>query len=138
MAIRSIRLTADLLESSRWLTDGNQPTTKDVAELVRVIFRHPDGSTESHFGKVGESVMDVALDNGVAGIRAQCGGGCTCSTCHCYVTGSWFDLSGSMHPDESEMLEYTPERQANSRLSCQIRLTKSLDGIVVRPCVYDT
>lgn len=106
--------------------------------VVVVNFVHGDGSRESHFGRVGETVMDVALDNGVEGIRAQCGGGCTCSTCHCYVCDKWFIESGSMHPDEKDILEYTPQRRRNSRLACQIRLTEKLDGIVVQPCVYDT
>ena len=73
--------------------------------------------------------MDVALDNGVQGIRAQCGGGCTCSTCHCYLDEAWFAQSGAMHPDECDILEFVPERQATSRLSCQIVLNKELDGI---------
>ena len=73
--------------------------------------------------------MDVALDNGVAGIRAQCGGGCTCSTCHCYVDERWFEQSGSMHPDECEILDFAPHRRETSRLSCQIVLDTRLDGI---------
>ncbi len=75
--------------------------------------------------------MDVALDHGVRGIQAQCGGGCTCSTCHCYVGESWFCRTGAMHPDEVDILEFTPERRSNSRLSCQIALHQELSGIQI-------
>lgn len=98
---------------------------------IKVVFAHADGRQEYHLGKVGESVMDVALDNGVSGIVAQCGGGCTCSTCHCYVDHSWFAKCGEMHPDEVDILSFTPNRRSNSRLSCQISLTRQLDGICV-------
>lgn len=96
---------------------------------VRVVFVHPGGQIECRFGKAGESIMDVALDNGVQGIRAQCGGGCTCSTCHCYVDEEWFEQCGSMHPDECDILEFAPHRRETSRLSCQIVLEARLDGI---------
>lgn len=97
--------------------------------MVRIVFTHPDGLTECFWGKIGESIMDVALDNGVRGIRAQCGGGCTCSTCHCYVDEKWFVPSGAMHPDEVDILNFTPGRTRTSRLSCQIVLHEQLDGI---------
>ncbi len=75
--------------------------------------------------------MDAALDNGVAGIKAQCGGGCTCCTCHCWVRRPWFEQLPPPHKDEFHMLEYAWGREANSRLSCQIELTDVLDGIEV-------
>lgn len=99
---------------------------------IRVVFVHSNGRKECHLGRDGESVMDVALDNGVPGILAQCGGGCTCSTCHCYVDQSWYAKCGEMHPDEVDILSFTPNRRSNSRLSCQISLTRPLDGI----CIY--
>jgi len=75
--------------------------------------------------------MDCAVDNGVAGILAQCGGACTCATCHCYVPAPWFARVGVPVGDEKDVLEYVPEYRPNSRLSCQIVLTEALDGIVV-------
>jgi 2Fe-2S ferredoxin len=75
--------------------------------------------------------MDCAVDNGVPGIAAQCGGGCTCSTCHCYVPAPWFERVGAPVGDERDILEYVPEYRPDSRLSCQIVLTEALDGIVV-------
>ena len=99
---------------------------------IKVTFIHPDGSREAQFAPVGDSVMDCALDNGVRGIAAQCGGGCTCSTCHCYIEPPWFDLLSTQIEDECELLTYVEDRRDNSRLTCQIFLTENLDGIEVR------
>lgn len=76
--------------------------------------------------------MDVALDNGVRGIQAQCGGGCTCCTCHCWVNQPWFDALCEPHQDEVDMLEYAWGYAADSRLACQIKLQENLQGITVR------
>lgn len=76
--------------------------------------------------------MDVALDHQVKGIEGQCGGGCTCSTCHCYLEPPWGTLVEPPVADELELLEYVFEREATSRLSCQVFVTPSLGGIVVR------
>jgi len=76
--------------------------------------------------------MDVALDNGVAGIQAQCGGGCTCCTCHCYIEAPWQSLLGAQHPDETEMLAYAWQPSVTSRLACQVMLDRGLHGIRVQ------
>ena len=75
--------------------------------------------------------MDCALDNGVPGIDAQCGGACLCSTCHCYVETSWFGKLPAMIDDERTLLTYLDDWRHNSRLSCQVFVTQALDGIVV-------
>ena len=100
--------------------------------MTKVIFVHPDGTREAHAAIAGETVMDCALDHGVVGIRAQCGGACTCVTCHCYVSPPWFARLRAAQPDELEMLDYVWGRQRGSRLACQIVLDESCDGIVVR------
>ena len=96
-----------------------------------VVFVHPDGRREIHAADLDGSVMDCAVDNGVAGIRAQCGGGCTCSTCHAVVDEQWFARVGEPVGDERDILEFTPGRQARSRLTCQITMRDDLDGLVV-------
>ena len=98
---------------------------------LEVVFVHADGERETHTVDIGDTVMDCALDNGVHGIIGQCGGGCTCSTCHCYVEAPWLGRLPEISEDESALLEYVWERRRNSRLSCQIRMTPALDGIVV-------
>ena len=100
--------------------------------MPKVTFEHHDGSRETHAANAGETVMDCALDHGVVGFKAQCGGACTCVTCHCYVAPAWFERLRAPRADELEMLEYAPERRPNSRLACQIGLDASCDGIVVQ------
>ena len=100
--------------------------------MTKVVFVHPDGTRETYAAVDGETVMDCALDHGVAGIRAQCGGACTCVTCHCYVESTWFERITPARPDELEMLEYVWERESNSRLACQVVLDAACTGIVIR------
>ena len=99
--------------------------------MPSILFVQPDGRRESHPVKVGESAMDCAMDNGVNGIYAQCGGGCTCSTCHGVIAPEWFARVGPPEGDEVDILEFVPERRTTSRLTCQIRMTDALDGLVV-------
>jgi ferredoxin, 2Fe-2S len=99
--------------------------------MPQVTYVQPDGSRRTCVLDAGESVMDGALDHAIPGITAQCGGGCTCATCHCYVLAPDAAALPPPHPDEQDMLEFVWERRSNSRLSCQIRLGDSLDEVVV-------
>jgi len=79
-----------------------------------------------------DSVMEGAIKNGVDGIVAECGGNAQCGTCHVYVEETWLPKLPPMQDDENAMLDTTMcPRRANSRLSCQIPVTKELDGLVV-------
>ena len=82
--------------------------------------------------KVGKSVMEGARDNGVPGIIAECGGACACSTCHVKIDQKYHDRLPEQEDMEKEMLDFAidpdPER---SRLSCQIPVDESFDGLVV-------
>lgn len=100
--------------------------------MTKVTFVHPDGTRETHTAVVGETVMDCALDHGVVGIKAQCGGACTCVTCHCYVEAPWSSRMKAPRRDELEMLDYAWQRRPNSRLACQIVIDETCDGIVVQ------
>jgi ferredoxin, 2Fe-2S len=99
--------------------------------MPQVTYVQPDGSTRTCLLKAGQSVMDGALDNDIPGIRAQCGGGCTCATCHCYVLEPALDALPPPHQDELDLLDYVFERRGNSRLSCQIRVGAGLDVMVI-------
>jgi ferredoxin, 2Fe-2S len=99
--------------------------------MPQVTYVQPDGSTRTCLLAVGDSIMDGALDNDIPGIRAQCGGACTCATCHCYVLEPAAGGLPAPHQDELDLLEYLPERRANSRLSCQIRVGHGIDALVV-------
>ncbi len=80
----------------------------------------------------GSSVMRGAVDNGVLGIIGECSGNCSCATCHVYVEPDWVDRVGDKGELEAELLEEVFEARPNSRLSCQIKVTDELDGLVVR------
>jgi 2Fe-2S ferredoxin len=75
--------------------------------------------------------MKIALDNLVPGIDADCGGECSCATCHILIESEWMDRVGPANDQEDAMLGLNPDREANSRLSCQIGMTDELNGLVV-------
>ena len=81
---------------------------------------------------VGWSVMEGAVKNLIPGIDADCGGACACATCHVFVDESWLDKLPAKEDMEETMLDFAPDMAANSRLSCQIKVTPALDGFVVR------
>jgi 2Fe-2S ferredoxin len=78
------------------------------------------------------SVMEAAFDNGVDGIDADCGGVCSCATCHVHVDPAWADRTGRATEDEKALLEFEAGVSEYSRLSCQIEVSDALDGLVVR------
>ena len=78
------------------------------------------------------SVMEGALQNNIPGIDADCGGSCACATCHVYVDEKWFDKLPKKESAEEDMLDMAYEPKKNSRLSCQITVEDSLDGLVVK------
>ncbi|MDX1563419.1 MAG: 2Fe-2S iron-sulfur cluster-binding protein [Gammaproteobacteria bacterium] len=99
--------------------------------MPKVTFKQADGSSFAADGVAGDSVMETAIDNDIEGIIAECGGACSCATCHVYVDAAW--LAKLPEPDalEDGMLDCVLDRRDNSRLSCQIRLSDELDGITV-------
>ena len=80
----------------------------------------------------GSTVMENAVKNSVPGIEAECGGACACATCHVYVDEAWTERVGNPDVMEEDMLDFAFEQKPNSRLSCQIKMTGALDGLVVR------
>lgn len=100
--------------------------------MPKVTYRHPDGTEQSLDIASGISVMQGAISGGVKGIVAECGGAAMCATCHVYVDDRWIGALPEMNAVESEMLESAAsERRSNSRLSCQIKVSPALDGLVV-------
>ncbi|WP_033925845.1 2Fe-2S iron-sulfur cluster-binding protein [Sphingomonas sp. 35-24ZXX] len=81
----------------------------------------------------GETLMQIASARGIAGILADCGGACSCATCHVYIDPDWSDRAGPPNDVEEAMLDMVADvLQPTSRLSCQVRMTRELDGIVLR------
>lgn len=102
----------------------------DTASLTYISHA---GETRQVSVPIGDSVMEGAIKNGIDGIVAECGGACQCATCHVYVDEAFLGLLNPMQEDEDEMLNTTAsERRTNSRLGCQIPVTKKLDGLIVR------
>jgi 2Fe-2S ferredoxin len=81
--------------------------------------------------EVGATVMETALRNAIPGIEAECGGACACATCHVYVDPAWYAKIGGPQPMEEDMLDFAWDVRATSRLSCQIKVTEEMDGLVV-------
>ena len=100
--------------------------------MPKITYIEHDGTTHEVDAAVGTTVMNAALDNLVPGIDADCGGECSCATCHVMVQGEWMKVVGQPGETEESMLDLNPERQENSRLSCQIPVTEELDGLVVQ------
>ena len=78
------------------------------------------------------TVMEAAKKNLITGIEAECGGACACATCHVYVDPEWQAKTGKPESMEEDMLDFAFDVRAESRLSCQIKVTDALDGLVVR------
>jgi 2Fe-2S ferredoxin len=89
------------------------------------------GTTRTVDADAGSTVMESAIRNNIPGIEAECGGACACATCHVYVAEDWREKVGEPTPMEEDMLDFGYDVRPNSRLSCQIKVTPELDGLVV-------
>ena len=96
--------------------------------MPSITFVEFDGAQHSVEAETGKTLMMNALDAGVPGIDADCGGACACGTCHCFIE----DEAGEVGPLEESMLSMRPDRDGSSRLSCQVDVTDAMDGMVVR------
>jgi 2Fe-2S ferredoxin len=100
--------------------------------MPKVIYVHFDGQRQVVEVASGVSLMQAAVNNGVAGIVGECGGSAMCATCHVYVDPSHLGLLPPMQSTEDALLDGTAsDRRENSRLGCQIVMTAALDGITV-------
>ena len=99
--------------------------------MAKVTYIQHDGSEHVIDVKTGLTVMEGAVKNNIPGIDADCGGACACATCHVYVKPEWLDKTGTKSAMEESMLDFAEGVEANSRLSCQIKVTDALDGLVV-------
>ncbi len=101
--------------------------------MVQVVYVDNDGERTEIDVQEGWTLMQAAVSNGVDGIEAECGGSCCCATCHVYVEEEFVDKIEPASAQEDDMLdEVVAERLPNSRLSCQIKVTPALEGMVVR------
>ena len=99
--------------------------------MPKITFIDARGESRTVEGETGSTVMEVAIRNGVPGIGAECGGACACATCHVYVDEAWTAKTGAPESMEEDMLDFAFEVKPTSRLSCQIKVSAELDGLVV-------
>ena len=99
--------------------------------MAKITYIDHLGTARTVEGEIGSTVMESAIKNGVPGIEAECGGACACATCHVYVDDAWTEKVGAPAPMEEDMLDFAYDVRPSSRLSCQIKLTSALDGLVV-------
>lgn len=100
--------------------------------MPKITYIEHNGKEHVVEAPVGQTVMEAAVKHAVPGIDADCGGACACATCHVYVDEAWRARTGEPSPMEEDMLDFGFDVRSNSRLSCQIKMTAELDGLVVR------
>jgi 2Fe-2S ferredoxin len=99
--------------------------------MPKITYIAHDGSARTVDVPVGWTVMEGAVKNRIPGIDADCGGACACATCHVYVDAAWLGKLPPREDMEQSMLDFAQEPKANSRLSCQLKVSEALDGLVV-------
>ena len=100
--------------------------------MAKITYIEHNGTEHVIEVKTGLTVMEGAVKNNVPGIDADCGGACACATCHVYVVAAWKDKTGTSSAMEESMLDFAENVEPDSRLSCQIKVTDALEGLVVR------
>jgi 2Fe-2S ferredoxin len=100
--------------------------------MPKITYIEASGKEHVIDAPVGQTVMEAAVKNAVPGIDADCGGACACATCHVYVDEAWREKTGEQNSMEQSMLDFANDVEPNSRLSCQIKVSEALDGLVVR------
>ena len=100
--------------------------------MAKITYIQFDGTETVLDVKPGLTVMEGAVKNNVRGIDADCGGACACATCHVYIDEAWLAKAGEKSAMEESMLDFAENVESNSRLSCQVKITDELDGLIVR------
>lgn len=104
--------------------------------VAKITFIEHDGTSHTVDAEIGSTVMEAALRNDVSAIVGECGGSCTCATCLVHVDDKWSEIVGPPSSEEEDMLDMAFEVKPTSRLSCQIKVTEALDGLVVHTPAY--
>jgi len=100
--------------------------------MPKITYIEHNGKEHVVEAPLGQTVMEAAVKNAIPGIDADCGGACACATCHVYVDPAWSGKTGESSGMEQSMLDFANDVEETSRLSCQIKVTAELDGLVVR------
>ena len=105
--------------------------------MVKLTVTALNGESRLVDGEDNRTVMESIRDAGIGDLLALCGGCCSCATCHVYVDANYADRLSSMTVDEDALLSASSYRTARSRLSCQLRISDSLDGMAVTLAPHD-
>ena len=100
--------------------------------MPKINFIEHNGEQHTVEAASGDSIMQSAINNLIPGISADCGGECSCGTCHVIIEPTWLEKVGSPDKTEEAMLSLNPDRKPHSRLSCQIKVSDNIDGIIVQ------
>lgn len=100
--------------------------------MSKITFVSPENQEFVVEAEIGETLMQIAVDNNVDGIDADCGGSCACATCHIIIPKDFLNITGAADEDESALLDFLDNRKSASRLSCQIIMTEDLDGMIIK------
>ncbi len=112
--------------------DATRRAFPDEGIMAKINFMDFGGTVRTVEANTGATIMEAAIKNGIPGIEAECGGACACATCHVYVDEAWQEIVGAPSSMEEDMLDFAYDVRPNSRLSCQIKVTDALDGVVLR------
>ena len=104
--------------------------------MPKITYIEHDGTVHTVEAELGSTVMETAQRNNVTSIVAECGGACTCATCLVHVDEAWSEKVGKPSPEEEDMLDFAFEVKPTSRLSCQIKVSEALDGLIVNTPAY--
>ena len=99
--------------------------------MPKITYLNKSGGSETVEVENGLSVMEGAVQNNIPGIDADCGGALCCATCHVYVKEEWLNKLEKKEDAEEDMLDLAIEPKKNSRLSCQLIVSDSLEGLIV-------
>jgi len=99
--------------------------------MAKITFITKDDETIIVEGNAG-SLMELAVENNIKGIDGDCGGVCSCATCHVHVEPQFMEKTGKANEIEKDMLEFDDHANEFSRLTCQIQVSEALDGIIVK------
>ncbi len=105
--------------------------------MPKLIVVTREGEEREIDGDAGLSVMEVIRDAGIDEILALCGGCCSCATCHIHVDPAFVDKLPPISEDENDLLDSSADRDATSRLSCQVEFSDALDGMKIRIAAED-
>lgn len=100
--------------------------------MPNITYIQPDGVEKTVDVPLGQSLMEGAVRNDVKGIEAECGGACSCATCHAYIGQDWWDTVGEPGDEEADMLEFAYEPEKTSRLTCQVLVREDMEGLVLK------